>query len=74
VPYEWVADSLGGGLLGLFGVVIVVLALTIYWDQRGQIKELKQTNKDLRDAINRLSDTVESWMPERQQRRLKRPT
>ena len=73
MPFQWAFDSAGGGLAGLFLVFSLVLAVGWYRDLKGQLSEYKAANKELRDAINRLTDTVESWQPEAQQRRLKRP-
>lgn len=73
MPFEWVSNSLGGGLIGLFGVVIVVMALAMYFDLKAQVKEQKADNKELRSTLSRLTDVVESWTPDEQRKRLKRP-
>lgn len=68
-----VFEALGGGLVGLLGVVVMVLASFLYWELKGQIKELREGNKELRDAVNRLADVIESWTPDGQRRRLRQP-
>lgn len=73
MPLESISESLGGGLLGLFGVLIVIITVAYWRDLRGQISEGKEANRELRSAINRLADTIESWTPENQRRRVPRP-
>lgn len=76
MPFQWLFDAAGGGPLAIAAVVIAVLATTMYLDLKGQVRELKESNKDLRSAIHRIADTIEAWTPEQQQgqqRRLKRP-
>lgn len=73
MPYEWAFQSVGGGLAGIFLVLLILVITGWYRDLRGQITEYRSANKELRDAITRLTDTVESWQPEQQRRRLKRP-
>ena len=68
-----VFDALGGGLVGLLGVVIMLLASLLFWELKGQIKELRDGNKELREAVNRLADVIESWTPDGQRRRLRQP-
>lgn len=72
MPYEWISDNLGGGLLGLLGVLLVIVTLAFYRHLIAQIAELKQDNRELRESLNRLVDVVEAWTPEQQARRLKR--
>jgi Tfp pilus assembly protein PilO len=66
-------QALGGGLVGLLGVAVVVLAMTIYLDQRAQIKELKADNKELRSTLDRLTNAFEAWSPAEQVKSLRRP-
>lgn len=68
-----VFQAFGGGLVGLLGVAVVVLAMTIYLDQKAQIKELKVDNKATLAALERLTDVVESWMPAAQKTSVRRP-
>lgn len=67
-----VFQALGGGLVGLLGVAVVVLSVTIYWDLKTQIREQKADNKELRTTLGRLTDVVESWSPEKQKTSLRR--
>lgn len=74
MPFEWAFQSVGGGLAGLFLVLLLVVVVGWYRDLRGQLNDYKTANKELRDAINRMADAIESsWQSEQQQRRLKRP-
>lgn len=73
MPYEWIFENLGGGLVGLLGVLLTTVSIGWWRDMRGQIRDLKADNRELRDTLNRLTDVAESWMPEQQHRRLKRP-
>lgn len=66
-------DALGGGLVGLLGLAVFGLASLLFWELKGQIKELRDGNKELRDAVNRLADVIESWTPDGQRRRLRQP-
>lgn len=71
---RWIYEGMGGGP-GAVGWTLLALVTVMYWrDLKGQVKEHKDSNKDLRAAINRIADTIEAWTPEQQQqRRLKRP-
>ena len=73
MPYEWAFNGVGGGLPGVLLVLLLVVVVGWYFDLRGQIKDLKEMNRQLREAINRMADTIESWTPDQQTRRLKRP-
>lgn len=68
-----VYDGLGGGLVGLLGVAVMVLASFLYWELKGQIRDLRGGNKELRDAVNRLADVIETWTPDGQRKRLRQP-
>lgn len=73
MPYEWAFNGVGGGLQGVLFVLLMAVVVGWYFDLRGQIKDLKEMNRDLRSSINRMADTIESWTPDEQKRRLKRP-
>lgn len=73
MPYEWAFDAVGGGIIGLLVVLLLAVVVAYWHDLKSQIKEHKAANKELRDAINRMADTVEAWTPEQQHRRLRRP-
>jgi hypothetical protein len=73
VPFEWVFDALGGGPAAFWTAIAFFLAVTIYWGQRSRISELQAENKEMRSALTRLTDVVESWMPEAQGKKLRRP-
>lgn len=75
-----VFQALGGGLVGLLGVAVVVLATFIVRlyetrlrEHKDTIATLNQQIKDLTSAINRQSDAIESWTPTEQRRRLRAP-
>lgn len=68
-----VYESLGGGMVGLLGAAVLILASLLFWELKGQIKELRDGNKELREAVNRLADVIESWTPDGQRRRLRQP-
>ena len=68
-----VFEALGGGVVGLLGVAVLALASLLFWELKGQIRELRDGNKELREAVNRLADVIESWTPDGQRRRLRQP-
>jgi uncharacterized membrane protein (DUF106 family) len=73
VPYEWAFNAVGGGLAGVLLVLLMAVIVGWYFDLKGQIKDLKEVNRALREAINRIADTIEEWTPDQQRRKLKRP-
>ncbi len=74
MQYEWVFNALGGGPAAFWTAISVFLSVTIYWGQRTRITELQAENKEMRAALTRLTDVVESWTPEAQGRKLRRPS
>ncbi len=66
-----VFDALGGGMVGVLGAALFAVCGLLFWELKGQIKELRDANKELRDAVTRLADVIESWTPETQRRRLR---
>jgi hypothetical protein len=77
-----VFNALGGGLLGLFGVVIAILSGLLLQQLNVRLKErdvviadLKKEKeaalgivKDLTAAVNRQTDVIEAWTPAAQRR------
>lgn len=86
MPYGEVFDALGGGIAGLLGVAVVVLAGFVLHqlntrlkerdariqELKDEIKEKNQLLKDQAAATNRLADVVEAWTPSEQRRRVTR--
>ena len=73
MPFDWLFNAVGGGPLGIVLVILSVVSVTFYLNLIGQIKERREENKELRAALGRLTDVVESWTPDEQRRRIKRP-
>ena len=72
MPYEWLSTAFGGGPLGAIFVLLAIVVVAFYWNLLGQIKDRRTENAELRAALSRLTDVVESWTPEAQKRRLPR--
>jgi uncharacterized coiled-coil protein SlyX len=80
VPYGEVYQLLGGGIAGVLGVACIVLWFwgksqanerlkehkDVIAEQKQIIKDLTQALKENAVAIDRQTDLMQSWMPNRQ--------
>jgi len=77
VPFEWIFDGVGGGVVGVLAVMSVVLAVALFRERafrlserdqritelRTDLKEQIEINKEHVRASNRTADVLETWMP-----------
>ena len=72
MPYDWLSSAFGGGPTGVFVVLLAVITTTFYLNLLAQIAERRAENASLRATLERLTDVIESWMPEQQRRKVPR--